>query len=167
MSADPAYNFALPCLLFGPMNTSIKFVDLYRRISTGFAFVLSAATSFVLALVSGILGGFAAMYLYDRGMSRGNDLAVGLGGLFAVGTFTFVVVYTWLQKVHHSISSRTSSFAFCACLTLPTVSTVLSLSEMDEHYLLFVLGDWLVILVLGLLSLFVCRRWWDDSHQGL
>lgn len=165
MIADPAYNFALPCTWFKPVNTSIKFVDRFRRFSAGFAFVLSAAASSVLALVSGILGGFAAMYLYDRGMSRGNDVAVSLGGFFAVGTFAFVVVFTWLQKTHHPISSRTPLFAFCACLILPAVVTASNVDEMD-YYSVFLLGDWLAILVLGLLSLLVCRPWWRDEKQG-
>lgn len=165
MSADSAYNFALPCALFNPVNASIKFVERYRRFSKGFALVLSAAASSALALVSGTLGGFAAMYLYDRGMGRGNDFAVSLGGFFAVGTFAFVVMFTWLQKTHHPVSSRTPLFALYACLILPAVVTASNADEMD-YYSIFMLGDWLAILVLGLLSLLVCRRWWRDEEQG-
>lgn len=98
-------------------------------------------------------------------MSKGDDLAVLLGGLFAVGTFIFVLVFTWLQKVRHSVSSRTSLFAFYACLVLPAIDTVLLGSNVDHHYLPFVLCDWLAILLSGLAAVFVCRRWWQDSDQ--
>ena len=142
-----------------------NFVERYRSVPNAIAFVLAAVLSFMLAAAAGIFGGFTAMYLYDRGMSRGNDFAVSLGGLFSAGTFTFVVLFTWLQKVHHPVSSRTSLFAFCACLVLPVLATVTSAGEMD-YYLMFVLGDWLAILVLGLLSLLICRRWWQHQEQG-
>lgn len=155
----------LPSVLLVPADSLSKFVERYRSVPNGLAFVLAAVVSFMLAGVAGIFGGFAAMYLYDRGMSRGNDFAVSLGGLFSAGTFTFVVVFTWLQKVHHRVSSRTSLFAFYTCLALPVLATVMSADEMD-YYLMFVLGDWLAILVLGSLSLLVCRRWWEHQEQG-
>lgn len=155
----------LPNLLFVPANSSSKFVERYRSVPNGLAFVLAAVVSFLLAAAAGIVGGYAAMYLYDRGMSRGNDFAVSLGGLFSVGTFSFVVAFTWLQKVHHPVSSRTSLFALCTCLVLPVLTTLMSADEMD-YYFMFMLGDWLAILVLGLLSLFVCRRWWQDQERG-
>jgi purine-cytosine permease-like protein len=163
MIADSGWCFGLPSVLSRPVNSLSKFADRYRRIPDTQAFVTAATGSFVLATVSGILGGIAAMYLYDRANSKGDDLAVGLGGLFAIGTFTFVIVFTWLQKVHHSVSSRTPLFALYACLALPVVVTLLSAGDIDDHYLLLVVGDWLAILFFGLLSLFVCRRWWHDS----
>ena len=145
--------------IIGVMNSSSKLVERFRAITNGFAFVVAAVVSFVLAVVCGCLGAFAAMYLYDRGMSRGDDFAVLLGGFFALGTFTFVVVFTWLQKVHHLVSSRTPLFALYACLVFPALATVRSVVEIDDHYLPLVLGDWLAILFFGLLSLLVCRRW--------
>jgi len=163
MIADPGWCFGLPSVLLRPVNWSSKFADRYRGIPSGLAFVIAAVASFGLAVIFGILGSFTGMYLYDRANSKGDDVAVGLGGLFAVGTFTFVVVFTWLQKVHHPVSSRTSLFAFYACLILPVAATVLLAEDMDDYYLFFVLGDWLAILLLGLLSVFVCRRWWQDS----
>ena len=165
MIADSVWNLVWPWISLDPVNTSTKLVDRYRRISSGYAFVMAAAVSSALAVVSGILGGIAVMYLYDRANSKGNDLTVGLGGFFAVGTFLLVVTFTWLQQLHHVVSSRTPLFAFYACLVLPAVITVLSLSEIDDHYLPLVLGDWLAILVLGLLSLFVCRQWSHDAEQ--
>jgi hypothetical protein len=166
MIVDPEWALSRSWISSSPVNASTKFVDRYRGIPPAVAFVVAAMLSFVLAVISGILGGLAAMYLYDRGNSKGDDFAIALGGLFAVGTLTFVVVFTWLQKIHHPISSRTPLFAFYSCLTLPAVATFLSLSEMDDHYLLLALGDWLAIVVLGLSPLFICRRWWHDSEQG-
>lgn len=151
--------------MLAPVNSFHKVIDRYRAVSSVVTSVLAAIAAFVLASILGFLGAVAATYLYDRGNSRGNDLAVGLGGLFSVGTFTFVVAFTWLQKTHHSVSSRTSLFALCACLVLPALVTVVSADEMD-YYSLFILGDWLAILVLGLLSLLLCRRWWQREEQG-
>lgn len=96
-------------------------------------------------------------------MGRGDDFAVFLGGFYAFGTFTFVVLFTWLQKIHHPVSSRTSLFAFFSCLILPIW---LTLNVPDHNYMLFVLGDWCAILLFGFLSLFVCRRWWQDEEKG-
>jgi len=164
MIAETRWCLGLPSASLTPVNSSTKFVDRYRRIPNSLAFVTAAIASFVLAVVSGFLGGIAATYLYDRANSKGDDFAVGLGGLFAVGTFTFVIVFTWLQKTHHPVSSSTSLFAFYACLILPVAATVLFAEDMDDYYLFFVLGDWLAILLLGLLSVFVCRRWWQQAN---
>ncbi|MGC0774106.1 MAG: hypothetical protein WB543_14330 [Candidatus Acidiferrum sp.] len=152
-------------MLLTPVTSSSEFADRYRKIPNGWAFLIAAVASLILAVISGILGGFAGTYLYDRGMSRGDDFAVFLGGFYAVGTFTFVVLFTWLQKAHHTISSRTSLFAFYACLVLPALITVMSADEMD-YYSMFIVGDWLAILIFGALSLFMCRRWWHYEEQG-
>jgi len=135
----------------------MPFVERYRKIPNGLALVLAAVISFVLACIMGLLAAFAAMYLYDRANSKGDDLGVGLGGLFSVGTLSFVVLFTWLQKAHHPISSRTPLFALYSCLIFPAAATLLSL---DGDYLGFILGDWLAIALFGLLSLLVCRRWY-------
>ena len=139
------------------MSASEKLGNRYRRISSGPAFVLAFLASSALAMITGLLGGVAAMYLYDSANSKGDDLAVGLGGFFAVGTFSFVVVFAWLQKLHHPISSRTPLFALYGCLFLSAVAT---LFFGDRDYVSFMLGDWLAILIFGLLSLLTCRRWY-------
>jgi hypothetical protein len=102
------------------------------------------------------------MYLYDRAKSRGDDFAIGLGGFFALGIFTFVAVFTWLQKVHHPISSGTPLFAWCACITLPIVTTFLDAREVvgDNHWTKFFLGDWAAIVLFSSLAWLVCRRWY-------
>ena len=158
--------FSLPGVLLAPVNPLPKLAERYCRLPRFVSSVLAAAASFALAAIGGLLSAIAAMYLYDGANSKGNDFAVGLGGLFAVGTFIFVVLFTWLQKLHHPISSRTPLFAFFACLVLPVITTLASLEDIDDYYLPFVLGDWLAILLIGLLSLFVCRRWWRDSELG-
>jgi hypothetical protein len=147
----------LPERVLSLVSVSEKLGNGYRRVSGGSAFVLAALASFALAFVAGLLGAVAGMYLYDRANSKGDDFAVGLGGLFAVGTFTFVVFFTWLQKSHHPISSRTPFFALYACLFLAAAAT---LFFGDRDYSSFMLGDWLGILLFGLLSLLVCRRWY-------
>jgi len=48
----------------------------YRRAPSGRAFVLAAVASLCLATTSGIAGGVAASYFYDRANSKGDDLAV-------------------------------------------------------------------------------------------
>lgn len=147
------------------VNSLARVVDRYRAVSSSTTSVLAATASFGLATACGFLGGDTAMYLYDRGRSKGDDAAIGLGGLFAVGTFTFVVAFTWLQKTHHPVSSRTSLYAFYVCLVLPVLATLLFADEMD-YFALFIVGDWLAIFILGLLSLLVCRRWWQREEQG-
>lgn len=165
MIAPAESPLAFEAVRLGPMNSPPRLVDRYRAVSAGTASVLAAIASFGLATVCGFLGGDTAMYLYDRGRSKGDDAAVGLGGLFAVGTFTFVVAFTWLQKTHHPVSSRTSLYAFYACLVLPVLATMLAADELD-YFAMFIVGDWLAILILGLFSLLVCKRWWQREEQG-
>jgi hypothetical protein len=164
MIAAPEWCLGSPRVLLGPVNSSTKLADRYRGIPSGLAFVIATVTSFVLAVICGILAAVAATYLYDGASSKGDDGAVGLGGLFAVGTFTFVVIFTWLRKVHHPISSSTTLFALYTFLIFPVAATVFLVD--DSNYLLFVLGDWIATLVFALLSLIVCRRWWRKSDHG-
>jgi len=95
------------------------------------------------------------IYLYDRGTSKGNDLAVGMIGLLAVGTFVFVTVFAWLSKVHHKISWRTPAFTLALCLALAAFTTCLM---WDSYYSSFIFVGWIVILACGLLAFNVCRR---------
>jgi len=136
-----------------------RLVGRYRALSSGTIFILAPTLAFVLATVFGFFGGYVAMRLYERYDPTWNVLVVGLGALFAVGTFTFVVSFTWLQQAHHPISSRTPLFALCACLFFPVATTIASIKDNGTDYLQIVLGVWLAILVLALLSLLMCRRW--------
>ena len=101
-----------------------RIIEMYRRVPDGWALMLAATISWVLAAIAGIAGGIAGVYLYDRGNSKGDDLAVLYIGLLAVSTFTFVVLFTWLQTLHHKISSRTPMFAWLFCLAGTLVVTV-------------------------------------------
>jgi apolipoprotein N-acyltransferase len=152
-----------PSVLLGPVDSSSRFVDRYRRISSGLAFVLSATASFGLAIITGLLAGVAGMYLYDRAMSKGDDATLGIGGFFAAGACTFAIVFSWLQNLHHPISSRTSVLAWLICLLPAALVTLLAF---DADYMNLIFVAWLEILVFGALTLFVCRRWWHDSEQG-
>ena len=138
----------------------IRIIEMYRKVPGGWAFTLAATISWVLAAIAGIAGGIAGVYLYDRGNSKGDDLAVLYIGLLAVSTFTFVVLFTWLQTLHHKISSRTPMFAWLFCLAGNLVVTVrLWPSYTDrDHYLYFVYMGWIAILLFGLMGLVVSRR---------
>jgi hypothetical protein len=96
-------------------------------------------------------------------MSKGDDFTLGMGGFFAVGSCAFAIMFSWLQNLHHPISSSTSLFAWLLYLIPAILATVL---DFDADYMGLIFVDWLTILFLGLLSLFVCRRWWHDSDQG-
>ncbi len=50
-------------------------------------------------------------YVYDGGNSRGDDLAAFLCGALAIGTFVFVILFSWLQKLHRKISIATPLLA--------------------------------------------------------
>ena len=93
-----------------------RVVEAYRRMPEWLFLALATIISWFLAAVTGMAGGFAAMFLYDRGNSKGNDLAVLAGGLLAVGTFTFVLLFTWLRRLRHEITWRTPLFALLFCL---------------------------------------------------
>jgi hypothetical protein len=147
-----------------PAKAAATFSDRYRQIPGGLAIILAFVISLAGALITALIGAWAAIYLYDRANSKGDDFAVGLGGLFAIGTFTFVVVFTWLQKLHHAISSRTPSYALLTCLIFPVAATLLSLSEIDGNYLPFMLADWVVIALFSFASWMVCRRWCARSQ---
>ena len=132
-----------------------QIIDRYRKIPDAWAFVAATVISFGLATVAGFFGGFAAMYLYDRGRSKGDDLAVVMSGLFAVATFTFVIGFTWLRKLHHDISARTPLLAWLICLAATAATTTLL---WDRDYEGFILVGLALILFCGLGALILCRR---------
>jgi hypothetical protein len=140
-----------------------RILELYRRAPDWSAFMLAATVSSVLAVVTGIAGGFAGVYLYDRGRSKGDDFAVLIIGVLAVGAFAFVVLLTWLRTLHHKISSRTPFSAWLFCVICDLAVTVWLWPRYDplteDHYLPFIYAGWTAIILLGLLALFICARW--------
>jgi hypothetical protein len=133
-----------------------RIIEMYRRVPDLWALVLVAVVSWALAAITGIAGGIACVYLYDRGMSKGNDLAVLISGLLAVGTFAFVLLFTWLRKLHHEVSSRTPWFAWLFCLASSLLVTFLLWP--GESYLELVLMGWMAILIFGLVGLILSQR---------
>ena len=132
-----------------------RVVEKYRRIPFVVASVLSVIIAGALSIVAGTAGAVAGIYLYDRGMSKGDDLAVGLTGLLATGTFVFVTMFAWLSTLHHKISWRTPASALTFCLVLVAVTTGLM---WDSGYSGFILVGWVVILLFSLLAITVSKR---------
>ena len=71
-----------------------QIIERHRKVPDGLALAAAAIVSLGLAIITGILGAFAGMYRYVRGMSKGDDFVIAISGLFAVATFTFIVVFT-------------------------------------------------------------------------
>jgi hypothetical protein len=113
--------------------------------------VLSAGLAFII----GFMGGLGGIYLYDRGRSKGNDLAVFLIGLHAIGTLVFVIVFSWLRHFRREITGRTPEFALLFCLSLAAATTLLC---WDNYYMSFVSIGWILILLCGLVAMQVSRR---------
>jgi len=88
-------------------------------------FCTAAAVSLCLAMTAAIAGGVAASYIYDRANSKGDDLAVITGGLLAIGTFVFVILFPWLRTLHHKTSWRTPWLAWLVCLAGSMLITAL------------------------------------------
>jgi len=150
-----------------PPNRAAAFGGRYRRIPGSLALVLAAVISLPGALTIGLLAAWTAMYFYEGGSSKGDDAGVALGGFFALGIFTFVVIFTWLQKVHHPTSSRSPSYAMFACLMVPAAITLVVLSEIDGDHLLFLLAGWVVIALARFVAWTVCRHCYERSELTL
>ena len=129
--------------------------SLFRRLPSPIAFSASILSAAILSILFGLMAGWCSIFLFDRGNSKGNDLAVGLSAFFAVGTFCCVVVFSWLCQLYSRISWRTPLFALLICLSLPTCVTLLM---WDPFYEVFILAGWVATLLSGLSSLVVARR---------
>ncbi|HET9406003.1 MAG TPA: hypothetical protein VFO39_02080 [Candidatus Sulfotelmatobacter sp.] len=121
--------------------------------------LISVASISVLAsLFAGIIGAFAAAFLFDRGMSKGNDLAVMLIGLHAVGTFTFVTLFTYLWSKRRVSSWKVPATCLALCILVLAIDTAWWSEAFDEYYANFFIGGWLVVGLSGALALFLSRR---------
>ncbi len=129
-----------------------------RRLPTPLAFILVAFASLIVAALAGVAGASAGVYLYDRGTTKGNDLAVFLIGLHAAGTFTFAVVFTLLWSRRGNVSWWCPITAFAACLALLVYDTVLNWRNHDEYYAPFFWAAWLAVAVCGGVALVLSRR---------
>src|SRR6266852_2347320 len=130
-------------------------IKTYRGVPDGWAFALAAIVSWFLAVIAGVVGAFAGVYLYDRGDSKGDDIAVFASGLLAVSTFVLVVLFPWLRRLRREISWRTPLFAWLFCLAVSLLITVWLWPAGDlDHYLGFIVVGWMVILLLGWLGWF-------------
>jgi len=126
-------------------------IKTYRGVPDGWAFALAAIVSWFLAFIVGVAGAFAGVYLYDRGDSKGDDIAVFASGLLAVTTFVLVVLFPWLRRLRKEISWRTPLFAWLFCLAVSLLITVWLWPAGDlDHYLGFIVVGWMVILLFGL-----------------
>jgi hypothetical protein len=128
-----------------------------RRLAPPLAFILVASTSFIVATLVGVVGAFAGVYLYDRGTSKGNDLAVALIGFHAAGTFTFVTVFTllWSRRARPSWKVPVASLA--ACLFALALDTMLFRSSYDAYFAVFFYAAWLAVAFSGSLALVLSR----------
>jgi hypothetical protein len=147
---------------YDSIRLMIGIIETYRSVMDRWAFLLAATVSFVLATMAGIAGGLAETYIYDRGNSKGDDIAIFASGLLALGTFTFVILFTWLRALHHKISSRTPWFALLFCLAGDLAITVWlwpgGYPGELAHYGGFILVGWCAILFLGLTALLISLR---------
>jgi hypothetical protein len=132
--------------------------DAMRRLPTPFAFILVAFASLIVATLAGAVGVIAAVYLYDRASSKGNDLAVSLISFHAAGTFTFVTVFTLLCSRRGNVSWWCPITAFAVCLGLLVYDTVLNWPNYDEYYAPFFWAAWLAVAVCGGVALVLSRR---------
>jgi hypothetical protein len=129
-----------------------------RRLPAPLAFILVAFASLIVATLAGVAGASAGVYLYDRGTTKGNDLAVFLIGLHAAGTFTFVTVFTLLCSRRGNPSWWCPIAALTACLCLLVYDTVLNWPNYDSYYAPFFFAAWLAVAVCGGVALVLSRR---------
>ena len=137
-------------------------IDTYRRVPGWAVWIVAGILSGSAALAAGIAAGIAAMYLYDRGMSKGDDLAVFLIAFLALGTFVFVVAIAWLLKKHHDISGRVPLVAMLFPFALAVIPTLMAY---ESNYSGFALVGWVVILLCALAANAVCERYFVSDEQ--
>jgi hypothetical protein len=129
-----------------------------RRLPTAVALIFVAFASLIVATLAGVAGASAGVYLYDRGTTKGNDLAVFLIGLHTAGTFTFVTLFTLLWSRRGSVPWWCPITAFAACLGLLVCDTVLNWPNYDDYYAPFFWAAWLAVAVSGGVALVLSRR---------
>jgi hypothetical protein len=120
------------------------------------AFIVVAGVSVLAAGITGIAGAASSVYFYDRGMSKGNDLAVAVIGLHAFGSFAFVVLFTLLWS-KRSASWKIPAAGFASCISLLGVTTLLFFSAYDEYFAAFFFVAWVTVPLSGVAAMTLCR----------
>lgn len=109
-----------------------------------------------LAFIIGFMGSLGGVYVYDHGMSKGNDLAVFLIGLHAIGTLVFVIVFSWLRHVRREMSGRTPALALLFCMSLSATTLLFwGDGDLDSYYISFAQIGWILVLLCGLIAMLV------------
>lgn len=105
------------------------------------------------------------MFVYDGGNSKGDDFAVMLIGFHSVGTFVFVVSFSWFRRFGGAISLRTPTIALYSCLALALITTLASLNGAGGDYLGFMAFGWLIIIGFGAAGILVSRRYCAPAKE--
>jgi uncharacterized membrane protein YeaQ/YmgE (transglycosylase-associated protein family) len=129
-----------------------------KRLPAPLVFTLAASISLLVAILGGIIGAVVCVFLYDRGRSKGNDLAVSLIALHTIGTFIFISLLTFLWTRRGSVSWKIPIGCFTACLCALALDTVLFSSAYDEYFAIFFWAAWVAITLSGLAALGMCRQ---------
>lgn len=128
-----------------------------NRLPTALRLFVQALLSLLGAIITGILGAVAAVYLYDRGTSKGDDLAVALIGFHAVGTFTFTSLLTFLGTRSGNASWKIPVVSLAACFFALLCTTILFSSAYDEYFAIFFVTGWISVAFSGVLALVFCK----------
>jgi hypothetical protein len=137
-----------------------------KPLPTPAAFIVVAVASVLAAGVTGIAGAAISVYLYDRGTSKGNDLAVAVIGLHAFGSFALVVLFTLLWS-KRSASWKIPAAAFATCICLLGLTTLLFSSAYDEYFAVFFFVAWITVPLSGVAAMTLCRLILRRRHTDL
>jgi hypothetical protein len=128
-----------------------------KRLPTTIRFIGQIFLSLVGAIGIGILAAVIAVYLYDRGTSKGNDVAVALIGLHAVGTFSFPVLLTFLSSRTSYVSWKVLIASLASCFVVLLCSTILFSSAYDDYSAIFFVMAWISVVISGSLAIGMCN----------
>jgi hypothetical protein len=124
----------------------------------------------LLSLLAAVTAGIAALtitvYLYDRGSSKGNDLAVALIAFNATVTFTLVTGSTFLWSRRGNLSWTPPALSLAVCLGAVVFQTVFLWSNFDEYFAVFFYIAWTAVAVSGGAALVVSRQIFSRAASG-
>ncbi len=134
---------------------------LFQRIPTPIATALAAVVAGCLSIITGTAAAWSAVSLYDHVRSKGDDIALGVCALFAVGTFVFITCFSWMVSLHHQIRWSAPVAAVAVSIGLVALATWIA---WDPNYSGFILAGWLAVLVCAGLALLVAS-WLIESPK--